>query len=124
RVPVWPHAAAPTLSHVGPIARTIEDAALLLTAIAGYDIRDPAAGAAPAADLMGACAAGAAGLRIAYSSTLGYARPEPAVVRVLDTAAKSFEALGCKVEPVQAVFERDPVDIWSAEFYAAIGARL
>src|SRR5262249_49164705 len=46
RVPVWPHAGGPTLSHFGPIARTIEDAAPLLTAIAGFDIRDPAAVAA------------------------------------------------------------------------------
>jgi len=124
RVPVWPHAAAPTLSHVGPMARTMEDAALLYTVIAGYDARDPFAVAGPVPDLVAACAAGAGGLRIAYSPTLGYARPEPAVARVLDAAARTFEALGCHVETVEAVFERDPVDIWSAEFYAAIGSRL
>jgi aspartyl-tRNA(Asn)/glutamyl-tRNA(Gln) amidotransferase subunit A len=124
RVPVWPHAAAPTLSHVGPMARTIADAALLLMSIAGYDARDPAAVAGPLPDLMAACEAGAGGLRIAYSRTLGYARPDADVVRVLGAAAKSFEALGCVVEPVEAVFESDPVDIWSAEFYAAIGTRL
>jgi aspartyl-tRNA(Asn)/glutamyl-tRNA(Gln) amidotransferase subunit A len=124
RVPVWPHAAAPTLSHVGPMARTMEDAALLMSVMAGYDARDPFAVAGPVPDLVAACTAGAAGLRIAYSPTLGYARPEPAVVRVLDAAAKTFDALGCRVETVDAVFERDPADIWSAEFYAAIAARL
>jgi aspartyl-tRNA(Asn)/glutamyl-tRNA(Gln) amidotransferase subunit A len=124
RVPIWPHTAAPTLSHVGPMARNIADAALLLTSIAGYDARDPFAVAGPVPDLMAACEAGAAGLRIAYSRTLGYARPDAAVVAVLDAAAKTFEALGCIVEPVEAVFETDPVEIWSAEFYAAIGTRL
>jgi aspartyl-tRNA(Asn)/glutamyl-tRNA(Gln) amidotransferase subunit A len=124
RVPIWPHTAAPTLSHVGPMARTIADAALLFMSIAGYDARDPFAVAGPVPDLMAACEAGAAGLRIAYSRTLGYARPDAAVVAVLDAAAKTFEALGCIVEPVEAVFETDPVDIWSAEFYAAIGTRL
>src|SRR5258707_7839656 len=37
RVPVWPTSATPTLAHVGPIARTVADAALLFSAIAGYD---------------------------------------------------------------------------------------
>jgi aspartyl-tRNA(Asn)/glutamyl-tRNA(Gln) amidotransferase subunit A len=124
RVPVWPHAATPTLSHAGPMARTMADAALLFMSIAGYDARDPFAVAGPLPDLMASCRAGAAGLRIAYSRTLGYARPDAAVTRVLDAAAGTFEALGCRVEPVEGVFETDPVEVWSAEFYAAIGARL
>jgi Asp-tRNA(Asn)/Glu-tRNA(Gln) amidotransferase A subunit family amidase len=41
RVPVFPAAATPTLAHVGPMARTVRDAALLLTAISGFDARDP-----------------------------------------------------------------------------------
>jgi aspartyl-tRNA(Asn)/glutamyl-tRNA(Gln) amidotransferase subunit A len=44
RVPVWPASATPTLAHVGPIARNIGDAALLLMAIRGYDARDPFVG--------------------------------------------------------------------------------
>jgi aspartyl-tRNA(Asn)/glutamyl-tRNA(Gln) amidotransferase subunit A len=124
RVPVWPTTAAPTLSHVGPMTRNIGDAALLLMSIAGYDARDPFAVAGPLPDLMAACEAGAAGLRIAYSRTFGYARPDAGVVEVLDAAAKTFETLGCIVEPVDAVFDTDPVEIWNAEFYAAIGTRL
>jgi len=41
RVPVWPTTATPTLAHVGPMARNMRDAALLFSAIAGYDARDP-----------------------------------------------------------------------------------
>jgi len=37
RVPVWPTSATPTLAHVGPIARNVGDAALLLMAIGGYE---------------------------------------------------------------------------------------
>ena len=37
---------------------------------------------------------------------------------------KQFERLGCTVDLVERVFERDPVDIWSAEFYAGAGTRL
>ena len=35
RVPVFPEAATPTLAHVGPMARSVRDAALLLSAVAG-----------------------------------------------------------------------------------------
>ncbi len=124
RVPVWPTTAAPTLSHVGPMTRTIADAALMFMSIAGFDARDPFAVAGPLPDLVAACEAGATGLRIAYSRTLGYARPDPDVVAIIDAAARTFETLGCIVEPVEAVFDADPVEIWNAEFYASIGTRL
>ncbi len=124
RVPVWPTTAAPTLSHVGPMTRTIADAALMFMSIAGFDARDPFAVAGPLPDLVAACEAGATGLRIAYSRTLGYARPDPDVVAIIDAAARTFETLGCIVEPVEAVFDTDPVEIWNAEFYASIGTRL
>ena len=127
RVPVWPASATPTLGHVGPLARNIEDAALVLMAIGGYDPRDPFSVAAAMPDLLDACRAGRAGiadLRIAYSPTLGYARPDPDVVAIVADAARTFEGLGCKVELVETVFEKDPDDLWTAEFYAGVGTRL
>ncbi len=124
RVPVWPASATPTLAHVGPLARNIGDAALLLMAIGGYDPRDPFSVAAAMPDLAGACDAGVADLRIAYSPTLGYARPDPDVVAIVAEAARAFEGLGCKVELVENVFDKDPADLWTAEFYAGVGTRL
>jgi aspartyl-tRNA(Asn)/glutamyl-tRNA(Gln) amidotransferase subunit A len=124
RIPVWPVSATTTLSHVGPMARTIGDAALLFMASAGYDPRDPYSVAGPVPDLIAACKANAKGLRIAYSPTLGYARADAEVLRVVETAAKEFERMGCTVDLVERVFESDPVDIWAAEFYAGVGARL
>jgi len=124
RIPVWPVSATTTLAHVGPMARNVEDAALLFMACAGYDERDPYSVAGPVPDLLAACRQDVKGMRVAYSPTLGYARPDAEVLRVVDRAAKQFEALGCKVDLVERVFERDPVDIWSAEFYAGAGTRL
>jgi aspartyl-tRNA(Asn)/glutamyl-tRNA(Gln) amidotransferase subunit A len=124
RVPVWPTSATPTLAHVCPIARTVRDAALLLTAVAGYDPRDPFSIAGPVPDLLGACDATLAGLRVAWSPTLGYARPDKEVVVICEKAARSFEHLGCSVELVEGVFDEDPADIWTAEFYAGVGTRL
>ncbi len=124
RIPVWPVSATTTLAHVGPMARTVEDAALLFMACAGYDARDPYSVAGPVPDLLAACKQDVKGLRVAYSPTLGYARPDAEVLRVVEAAVKQFEALGCTVDLVERVFERDPVDIWSAEFYAGAGTRL
>jgi aspartyl-tRNA(Asn)/glutamyl-tRNA(Gln) amidotransferase subunit A len=124
RVPVWPTSATPTLAHVGPIARNVRDAALLFSAIAGHDRRDPFGVAGPVPDVLGACDASVAGLRIAYSPTLGYARPDPDVVSVVEAAARKFEDLGCTVDIVDDVFDKDPADLWTAEFYAGVGTRL
>ncbi len=123
RVPVFPAAATPTLAHVGPLARTVRDAALLLTAVSGYDARDPASVAADVPDYLGACERSPKGLRIAWSPTLGYARPTAEVRETTAKAAAVFEELGCTVELVEKVFD-DPIDLWMAEFYAGVGTRL
>ena len=75
-------------------------------------------------DFLGACDATLAGLRVAWSPTLGYARPDKEVVVICEKAARSFEHLGCSVELVERVFDEDPADIWTAEFYAGVGTRL
>ncbi len=123
RVPVFPAAATPTLAHVGPLARTVRDAALLLTAISGFDARDPAGVAADVPDYLAACERPPRGLRIAWSPTLGYARPTAEVRAITEAAVKEFEQLGCTVELVDKVFD-DPIDLWMAEFYAGVGTRL
>jgi aspartyl-tRNA(Asn)/glutamyl-tRNA(Gln) amidotransferase subunit A len=123
RVPVWPASATPTLAHVGAIARNIGDATLLLTAIGGYDPRDPFSVSAAMPDLLGAASgADVTDLRIAYSPTLGDARPDPMVEAIVAQAVRAFEDLGCKVELVEKVFDKDPADLWTAEFYAGVPA--
>ena len=74
-------------------------------------------------DFLGACEASVAGMKIAWSPTLGYARPLPEVVEICEGVAKAFEDMGCAVEQVETVMD-DPVDIWNAEFYAGVGTRL
>ena len=63
-----------TLDHVGPLCRTVEDAALMLRVIAGYDELDPAAVDAPVPDYIRAltsgylCRQGLLGTSIAFCS--------------------------------------------------------
>ena len=54
----------------------------------------------------------------------GFAWADPEVFRITEAAAMTFQKLGCEVELVEKVFDEDPVEIWSSEFYAGIGTRL
>ena len=80
RVPAWPLSPFGTVAHVGPMARTVTDAALLLEVIAQGDARDWHAlpPPEPGAMLRG-LGDGLQGLRIAYSPDLGYVQVDPQV---------------------------------------------
>jgi Asp-tRNA(Asn)/Glu-tRNA(Gln) amidotransferase A subunit family amidase len=123
RVPVFPTSATPTLGHVAPMARSVRDAALLLGVISGFDARDAASISGPVPDYLAACDSPIEGMRAAWSPTLGYARPTPEVLEIVEGAVRAFEDLGCPVELVEEVMD-DPVDLWNAEFYAGAGTRL
>lgn len=123
RVPVFPTSATPSLGHVGPLARSVRDAALLLSTVSGFDARDPASISASVPDYMAACEQTIEGLRIAWSPTMGFARPTPEVLEIAERSARVFEELGCSVELVDEIME-DPVELWEAEFYAGAGTRL
>lgn len=124
RVPIFPVSATPTLAHVGPLSKTVRDAALLLSVMSGHDRRDPFAVAGPVPDYLAACGLPVKGMRIAWSATLGYARPDPEVVEITRRAAQVFTELGCTVVEVDKVLEDDPIDLWMSEFYAGVGVRL
>ena len=88
-----------SLEHIGPLTRTVADAGLVLSVIAGPDDRDRLS--LPAADFDWRAAAGGdiAGMRVAYSPDLGYAAVNPQVRQVVDQAVQVFERdLGCAVE--------------------------
>ena len=95
-VPQHPASVVQTLSHAGPITRSVGDAVLMLAAMAGADPLDRSSmtpETVSLADLEG----GIAGLRVAWSPDLGYAAVDPAVVDVAAAAARRFEELGCTV---------------------------
>jgi aspartyl-tRNA(Asn)/glutamyl-tRNA(Gln) amidotransferase subunit A len=104
RVPAYPLSPMGLLAHIGPIARTVADAALMLTVLSGGDHRDPYALPPEDRDYLDGLEDGVRGWRIAYSPTLGYAQVDPEVAAAVAEAARSFEALGASVEEVDAIF--------------------
>jgi aspartyl-tRNA(Asn)/glutamyl-tRNA(Gln) amidotransferase subunit A len=88
-----------TLDHVGPLARTVEDAALLLAAIEGHDAADPGSAAfAPLGPIEG----GVAGMRIGFVRHFHETDlPAEAPVRAaLHDAAEALKAAGAKIRTV------------------------
>ncbi len=122
-VPVYPAPNTGTLSHVGPMTRSVRDAALMLQVMAGPDDRDPVSFPATGIDFTGGLDAGIRGLRVAWSPTFGYAKVAPEVRALAETAAKRFQDFGCQVEEVERIFA-DPDPIWAPLFYAGVAARL
>ncbi len=104
RVPVYPAEFAwdTLVEHVhGPITRTVEDAGLMLSVLAGPDDRAPNSLPDPHADYRLAASGNVsiAGRRVAYSADLGGVLPVDAEVAALtQAAARQFEALGCAVD--------------------------
>ncbi len=117
RIPVYPASPFGTLSHVGPMTRTVRDAALMLTVMAEPDPRDANGLPHDARDYGAVLEGGVAGLRAAYSPDLGYAVVDPEVAEKIAKAVKSLEALGVQIEQVDPGFD-NPQDIFRAHWYA------
>jgi aspartyl-tRNA(Asn)/glutamyl-tRNA(Gln) amidotransferase subunit A len=124
-VSVHPHSPALTLWHQGPLARTVSEAALMLTVMAGPDIRDWYAGPELGIDYRNGLGDGVQGLRIAYSRTLGYAKPDPSIVSLVDKAVEDLACLGAHVEEIDPGLD-DPIEImrplWSVGLAHALAA--
>ena len=90
---------ASSLDQIGPLATTVEDAALALEVIGGHDPLDSTSIAAPPPSLLADLGAGVSGLRLAVVRELmdGIA---PDVVARVDAAAAALEEAGAKVEDV------------------------
>ncbi|HTR87952.1 MAG TPA: amidase [Reyranella sp.] len=100
RVPLWPVSAQGTLSHVGPMTRTVRDAAMMMNVIARPDPRDPYGRPDDEEDYLKGFDKGVKGLTIAYSPNLGFVEKEKIdrdVAVAVENAAKVFRTLGAKV---------------------------
>jgi aspartyl-tRNA(Asn)/glutamyl-tRNA(Gln) amidotransferase subunit A len=125
-VPQYPPSAVGDLSHLGPMTRTVRDAAMMLTALAGADARDRLSWSS-GIDYTRDLEAGVRGLRIAWSPTLDYARVASDVLEKTERAAMTFRELGCDVDHVAPGLS-DPADIldviWSGSLAGYFAGRV
>jgi aspartyl-tRNA(Asn)/glutamyl-tRNA(Gln) amidotransferase subunit A len=100
RVPNYPVSTNDLTSHIGPMTRTVADAALMLEVLAGPHPLDYSSLEAWPAPYGARLAEGIKGKRIAYSPDLGLARVDPEVAALVKRAADRFSELGATVEEV------------------------
>ncbi|MBD2897676.1 Acylamidase [Actinomadura sp. RB99] len=121
RIPHYPASPFGTLAHTGPMTNTVADAELLLDAVCGADARDWSSLPPPAAPFAGASGERGgddlAGLRVAFSPDLGFARVDPEVAASVAAAAEVFTELGAKVEQADPGFA-DPVADFEVLWFA------
>jgi amidase len=110
RIPRWPGVVDPwsPLDVVGPIARSVDDAALLLSVLAGPDPRAPLALDAPGETFRQLRERDWRGVRIAWSRDLGSFPVDERVIAVFDRAIECFSELGCELEPAHPDFRNAP----------------
>jgi Asp-tRNA(Asn)/Glu-tRNA(Gln) amidotransferase A subunit family amidase len=95
-----------TMTHRGPLTRTVADAALALDVMAYQEPEDPfSVPTYPRSFLEDVRRSpGIKGLRVAWSADLGFAPVEPEVAAICERAAKRFAELGCDVEEASPGF--------------------
>jgi aspartyl-tRNA(Asn)/glutamyl-tRNA(Gln) amidotransferase subunit A len=117
RVPAWPLSPFGTVAHVGPMARSVGDAALMLNVLAQPDARDWHALPYEPQDWRTGLEQGVAGLRIAYSPDLGYAKVDAEVAALVKSSLSVFTDLGAKVEEKNPGFE-NPSGIFRIQWFS------
>lgn len=117
-IPYAPNGPLESLGHTGILSRSVEDAALFLTTMAGVEPRDRLSQNCPRRDWLSGLKSGIRGLRVAWSGTLGYAPVEAEVAARTRDAARVLEEAGATVEDVDVSFA-DPHEIFFVFFATA-----
>lgn len=124
KVALYPPSAFGDVSHVGPMSRSVADAALMLDAMKGPDARDWYSLPDDGVTYHQEVAKGSLkGKRVALSPTLGYHEPAPAVRAAVEAAAKVFAELGAIVEEANP-FTESPLPVFQTLALAGFWALL
>ncbi len=99
-----------SMDTVGPLARTVEDCALILSALAGADARDPLAEAREVPDYLAQMRRSAAGLTIGKPRQYFYDDCDAEIAALMQASLETFRSLGATVVEV----DLPDVDAWNA----------
>ncbi len=120
RVPTWPSQAAWFPMGVqGPMARSVADAALMLSVIAGPDPRAPLSLPEPGAAFRPPLDRDPGGTAVAWSHDLGGLPIDPRVTAVVETGRAVLERLGCRVEDAEPDLtgSAEVFQVWRAWYF-------
>ena len=92
---------APSLDHIGPIARSAADVGALLTAIAGSDVRDPTAALVPVPDYLAAASVGLPGMRVGIDPRCDSDGVDLDTQAAMAAALQTFRDLGARIVEIE-----------------------
>ncbi|WP_406430846.1 amidase family protein [Streptomyces sp. NBC_00631] len=95
-----------SLDHVGPVTRTVEDAALVLTALAGHDPRDPASLTTPVTGYQPDAGTNLTGLRVGVPRTYYFDHVDPEIEAAVRHAIDQLQVLGARLVEVEIPMTR------------------
>ncbi len=106
-----------SLDHIGPLAATVEDAAIVLQAVAGYDSRDITSVDVPVADYVSALREGVKGMRVGVPRAYFYDDLDSEVAAAMEHALQGLRGLGAELREVELEVPTDRT-LQAAEAYA------
>ena len=106
-----------SLDHIGPMARSVTDAALILAAIAGYDPADPTSREIAVEDYAAAVRAPSPKLRVGVPRKFFYEDLDSEVARVVEAALRAVAGLAAEMREVSVPVDNDRT-VAKAESYA------
>jgi aspartyl-tRNA(Asn)/glutamyl-tRNA(Gln) amidotransferase subunit A len=113
----YPASAFGSLSHVGPMTRSVRDCAALLDVISAFDARDCTAMPTPTTSFLNGLDDGVAGLRIAFSPNLGFVGNDPDIDAAVRAAVDVIASAGAEVDEVDPGFA-DPVEAFHVLWFS------
>ncbi|MBM3511981.1 MAG: amidase [Alphaproteobacteria bacterium] len=123
RIPLYPQSSPGAVGAIGPITRTVADAALALTVMAAPDARDWWALPHGARDYQLGPDDGLRGVRVAFSRNFGSVTVDPVIERLVEAAVGDLEAAGATVEEADPGFS-SPRDTYYTLMCATYGHAL
>jgi amidase len=109
---------AASLDHLGPMTRSVGDAAIVLEAIAGFDDKDPSSLQSPAptaAECLSNQQGNLAGMRIGYDPEFASEGMDPGLRVAIEQALTVLETLGASLVPVSVPIDSDAMgEVWFA----------
>jgi aspartyl-tRNA(Asn)/glutamyl-tRNA(Gln) amidotransferase subunit A len=106
-----------SLDHIGPIARTVSDAAVMLQVIAGHDANDPLSAAMPVPDYVAGLRDGVKHLRIGLPRKFFYADLDPEIASAVEQAIGVLRTLGRDLSEIEIEVPTDRT-LQTTEAYA------
>jgi len=101
-----------TLDHVGPLTRSVEDAAVMLEAIAGRDRKDRSSSSVEVPDYLEGIRKGIKGIRVGIDRNFATSGVHPEIKKTLERVIRTLRSAGATIVPVKLPMVEEVVDAW------------